>query len=546
MAKRVLIVGGVAGGASCAARLRRLDEKCEIVLFERGPFVSFANCGLPYHVGGVIPEEKSLLVATPELFKERFNIQVRLEHEVLRVDRADKTIEVRHPGGVSRESYDALVLATGASPAKPPLPGIDLPGIFTVRSIPDTRRIKDWIRDKKARRALVVGAGFIGVEMAENLRGLGLDTTLLEAASRILPVFDPEMTTPLHQGLRDHGVELILSDPVASFERAADGLCVRTQGGKKLDADLVVLSIGVQPETVLAREAGLELGLRGGVRVDGTMRTNDPSIWAVGDMVETRDHVTGEWVLMPLAGPANRQGRLAAESVAGRPRSFRGVQGTAVCGFFGLTAALTGATEGSLKHAGITDYEKVYLHPGNHAEYYPGAQALHLKLLFSTQDGRVLGLQAVGTEGVEKRVDVAAMAIQMGATVYDLEEAELSYAPQYGTAKDPVNLAGMVAANLLRGDVKAADWGLVGKPGKQWILDVRSPREFAAGHVPNAVNIPVDELRSRLGELPNDQEIWVYCGVGKRSYVACRILRQSGFDARNLSGGYQTYRMFNP
>jgi NADPH-dependent 2,4-dienoyl-CoA reductase/sulfur reductase-like enzyme/rhodanese-related sulfurtransferase len=543
--RRVLIVGGVAGGASCAARLRRLDEACEIVLFDRGPYVSFANCGLPYYVGDVIQDEAKLLVATPELFQQRFNIDVRVESEVRCIDRGQRAIEIRErtSGRTYREHYDALVLSLGAAPIRPPLPGLDLPGIFVLRTIPDSRRIREWMLSRTARRAVIVGGGFIGLEMAENLVGRGLEVTVVEMAPHVLPPFDPEMAVPIEEHLRANGVALHLGDALASFGQEEDGLTVHTKSGTTHRADLVILAIGVRPETGLARDAGLEIGALGGLRVDETMRTSDSDIWAVGDMIEVRDYVTGAWSLIPLAGPANRQGRLAAEAIAGRPRPFRGVQGTAVCGLFGVTAALTGASEKSLQRAGRTDYESVYLHPGHHVGYYPGAQPMYLKLLFARGDGRVLGAQAVGAEGVDKRIDAIAVAIQKGATVYDLEEAELCYAPQFGAAKDPVNVAGMIASNVLRGDVELASW-LEIESTSALVLDVREAVEVAAGQVPGARNIPLSQLRARAEELPRDREIWIYCAAGQRSYYANRFLAQRGFRVRNLSGGFKTYRQF--
>lgn len=543
--KRVMVVGGVAGGASCAARLRRLCEECEIVIFERGPYVSFANCGLPYYVGDVIVQESKLLVATPALFRERFNIDVRIESEVLAVDRERREIEVREgaTGRVYREAYDALVLATGAAPVRPALPGIDLPGIFVLRTIPDSRRVRDWIRARDAKRAVVVGGGFVGLEMTENLVRRGLAVTLVELAPHVLPPLDAEMAEPLHERLRANGVTVHLGDGVEAFEKRDDGLLVTTRGGLALPADIVLLSIGVRPDAGLARAAGLELGALGGLRVDEQMRTSDPAVWAVGDVVEVKDYVTGAWSLIPLAGPANRQGRVAADSIAGRARAFRGVQATAVCGLFDMTVAMTGATEKSLARAGIADYDKAYLHPGHHVGYYPGARPINLKVLFAKDGGRVLGAQAVGEEGVEKRIDVIAMAIQRGATVFDLEEAELCYAPQFGAAKDPVNVAGMIAANVLRGDVALARWEDVAGSGA-FLLDVREPVEFNAGHVAAAVNLPLAQLRSRFAELPRDREIWVYCAAGQRSYYAGRFLAQRGFRVRNLPGGYRTFLQF--
>jgi NADPH-dependent 2,4-dienoyl-CoA reductase/sulfur reductase-like enzyme/rhodanese-related sulfurtransferase len=543
--KRVLIVGGVAGGASCATRLRRLCESCEIVLLDRGPYVSFANCGLPYYVGDVIQDEAKLLVATPELFRDRFNIEVRLESEVVGIERGPREIEWmdRRTGARHREGYDALVLSTGAAPIRPPLPGIDLPGIFVLRTIPDSRRIREWIDGRHAKRAVIVGAGFIGLEMAENLAARGLDVTMIEMAPQVLPPLDPEMAAPVEAHLREHGVTLHLGDAVAGFAEGPSGLVVRTRAGVEHRAALVILAIGVRPETTLARAAGLEIGERGGVRVDDTMRTSDPHIWAVGDMVEVRDAVTGAWGLMPLAGPANRQGRLAAEAILGRPRPFRGVQGTAICGVFGWAAATTGASEKTLRSAGRTDIETVHLHPGHHVGYYPGAQPIYFKLIFARPDGRVLGAQAVGAEGVDKRIDTVAMAIQKGATVHDLEEAELCYAPQFGVAKDPVNVAGMIASNVLRGDLTQAAWSDVRDTGAL-IVDVREPGECAEGQVAGALNIPLSEMRRRSDELPRDREIWVYCAAGQRSYYAYRYLAQKGFRVRNLPGGYKTYRQF--
>ncbi len=541
--RRVLIVGGVAGGASCAARLRRLDESVEIVVFERGPYVSFANCGLPYYVGNVIADERALLVASREMFRTRFNVDVQTETEVTGIDRRACTITVRDGRtGTSRtERYDALVLSPGAAPIRPPLPGVDLPGVFAVRTIPDSRRIRSWITERHATSAVVVGGGFIGLEMVENLHQRELAVTVLEKLPQLMPPLDPEMALPLREHLVAKGVKLQLGDGLASIEtRDGGGLVVVAESGARLPADLVILAIGVRPETALAKAAGLDLGPRGGIVVDAQMRTADPHIWAVGDAVEVPDVVTGQETVLPLAGPANRQGRVAAEAIAGRATKFRGVQATAVVGVLGLTAASTGASEKGLRRAGITNFEKVYLHPGHHAGYYPGARPIHLKLLFSVPDGRILGAQAVGLEGVEKRIDVIATAIQFRGTVHDLAEAELCYAPQYGAAKDPVNLAGMLAVNVLTGDMPVADWSaLAGTDGV--VLDVREPDEFAAGHIPHAINLPLSQLRARCGELPRDRDLWICCVVGQRAYYATRFLAQRGYRARNLSGGYTTY-----
>jgi NADPH-dependent 2,4-dienoyl-CoA reductase/sulfur reductase-like enzyme/rhodanese-related sulfurtransferase len=543
MRKRVLIVGGVAGGASCAARLRRLDETAEIVMFDRGPHVSFANCGLPYFVGDVITEERKLLVATSELFLQRFDIDVRTRHEVTAIDRARRTIAVtdRDTGVEREEPYDALVLSPGAAPIRPAMPGVDLAGIFAVRTIPDSVGIRSWIAQRRPRRALVVGGGFIGLEMAENLARRGLAVTVMEKLPQVMPPLDPEMAEPVCRHLVDQGVTVHLGDGLARFAGEGDRIAAITDGGTRLTADMVILAIGVRPETDLARDAGLTLGPRGGILVDAQMRTADPAIWAMGDAVEVHDVVTGQEVILPLAGPANRQGRVAAESICGRSREFRGVQATAVVGVFGLTVASTGASEKGLRRAGVTGFEVVYLHPGHHAGYYPGAQPIHLKLLFSVPEGRVLGVQAVGLEGVEKRVDVIAAMIQMGGTVHDLAEAELCYAPQFGAAKDPVNLAGMIAANHLNGDMPLADWRRLGSDG-QVAVDVREPHEFAAGHIAGAVNLPLSQLRGRHGELPRDRPLAVYCQVGQRGYYAVRFLLQHGYRAANLSGGWTTYQ----
>jgi len=541
--QRILIVGGVAGGASCAARTRRQSESAEIIIFDRGPFVSFANCGLPYYVGDVITDEKKLLVANTELFKQRFNIEVRLENEVLEIDRDAREISVKdlNSGQVYQERYDALVLAPGASPLRPPLPGIDLPGIFALRTIPDSRRIRNWIVERQVKQAVIVGGGFIGLEMAENLVKRGIAVTLLEMLPQVMPPLDAEMVTPVHDRLTANGVQLRLGDGVTGFEQTREGtLIVSTKSGEKHPADLVILGIGVRPETKLAKDAGLDIGDRGGIRVNEQMRTNDDHIWAVGDAVEVRDWVTGEWILIPLAGPANRQGRVAADAICGRDTTFRGVQGTTVCGVFDLIVAATGASEKTLKRVGMA-YEKVYLHPGHHVGYYPGARPINIKLLFSPQEGRILGAQAVGEEGVEKRMDVIAMALQNRATVFDLEEAELCYAPQFGAAKDPVNLAGMVAANVLRGDAPIIHWDKLAEE-EALLLDVREVGEFEAGHVEGALNIPLTQLRDRVHELPKDQKIAVYCQVGQRAYYATRALRLQGFDAHNLTGGFKTYK----
>ncbi|MCU0955729.1 MAG: FAD-dependent oxidoreductase, partial [Hyphomicrobium sp.] len=482
---KVMIVGGVAGGASCAARLRRLDEGAEIVMVERGPYVSYANCGLPYHVGGVIEDEASLLIANPQLFRDQFAIDVRTGTEVVAIDAKAKTVTLRDvaSGREMPERYDKLVLSPGAVSVKPPLPGIDLPGIFHVRTVPDARAIRGWMKGSaKGKRAVVVGGGFIGLEMVENLAHAGLDVTLIELADQILTPLDVEMARPVEDLLRHHKVTLALGEGVTRFEQDGEGaLRVHTKSGAVHPADLVILALGVRPDTALAKTAGLSLGSRGGIKVDAQMRTSDPDIFAVGDAVEVRDVVTGTDTLLALAGPANRQGRIAADVITGRPSQFRGVQGTAIIGLFGTTVAWTGASEKALRRLGRDDFEKIYLYPNQHARYYPGAKMISMKLIFAKRDGRILGAQAYGEEGVDRRIDVIAALIQKQGTVYDLEEAELCYAPQYGSAKDAANFAGMIAANVLRGDMPVAHWH---ETGESLLLDVREPSEIAAYAVP--------------------------------------------------------------
>ncbi len=545
--KRILVVGGVAGGASCAARARRLTETAEIIMFDRGEYVSFANCGLPYYVGDVIKKEKHLLMATPKLFRKRFEIDVRLRSEVLAIDRENSRIQVKNlqTGEIYHEFYDALVLSPGARPIKPEMSGVDLAGIFSLRTIPDSRQIKAWIAQHKAKRAVVVGGGYIGMEMTENLLKLGLAVTIVEMQNQVMPLMDPEMVTPIQDDLLKNKVVLRLNESVVGFAGNDDHtLSVKLNSGLIEKTDLVILSIGVRPEIQLAQDAGLKIGKQGGIRVDEHMRTSDEKIWAVGDAVEVKDVITGRWGVIPLAGPANRQGRIAADVIMGRDARFRGVQGTSVVGVLDMVAAFTGPSEKTLRRMGIWNesalYEKIFLHPGDHAGYYPGSHPIALKLIFDIQDGRIISAQAVGKEGVEKRIDVISMAIQQNATVFDLEEAELCYAPQFGSAKDPVNLAGMVAANVIRGDVDVVHWEELDKD-RVVLLDVRDPVELKKGYVEGAVNIPLNDLRQRMEEVPKDQEIWSYCFVGQRSYYAARALSQYGYNIKSISGGYRTY-----
>jgi NADPH-dependent 2,4-dienoyl-CoA reductase/sulfur reductase-like enzyme/rhodanese-related sulfurtransferase len=551
---KVVIIGGVAGGASCAARLRRMDETAEIIMVERGPYVSYANCGLPYHVGGVIEQESSLLVADEKTFRVLYGIDVRTYCEAMKIHPQKKSIELKNikTGEVHSETYDKLVLSPGAAPIQPPFPGIDLPGVFKVRTVPDARAIREWIEarkkfptgldtysgfqtDKPTLRAVVVGGGFIGLEMAENLIHQGLEVTVVQLEDQLMTPMDKEMARYVERHLEKFGVRVLLGDGAAAFKQVEDGsLEVHTQSGKVYPADIVVLGIGVRPETWLAKDAGLELGERGGIRVDENMRTSNPDIFAVGDAVEVKDFVTGQWSLVALAGPANRQGRIAAGVIAGKPSRFRGTQGTAIVGLFGGSAGWTGVSEKMLKRLEKTDYEKIYLFPNSHAGYYPGAKYLAVKAIFRKSDGRLLGVQAVGMENVDKLVDAAAVIIQMGGTVYDLEEIELCYAPQFGSAKSPANFMGMVAADVLRGDLPLAHWDAL---GGRFLLDVRNPDELALEPLPGAVNIPLPVLRQNLEKLPLDREILVCCRSGQRAYYATRILVQNGFNARNISGG---------
>jgi NADPH-dependent 2,4-dienoyl-CoA reductase/sulfur reductase-like enzyme/rhodanese-related sulfurtransferase len=546
---KLLIVGGVAGGASAAARARRLSEGAQIILFERGPDVSFANCGLPYYIGGEIAERDKLLVVTPERLQTRFKLDVRTRTSVEAIDRVARKVRVRDlsTGREYEEPFDKLILAPGAAPLRPPIPGIGLPGIFTLRNLQDVDHIKQKL-DQGVKQAVVVGAGFIGLELVENFVRRGITTTVVELQNQVLPPFDKEMTAPIAEHLAAKGVSLLLEESAEAFQKTPDGLVVQLKSGLRLPAQLVILGVGVRPENKLAVEAGLEVGPRGGIRVNEHLQTSDPDIYAVGDAVEVKDFVTGQPTQVPLAGPANRQGRIAADHIFGRDARYRGTQGTAIVRVFDLTAAMTGASEKTLERAKRA-YRKVYIHPTHHAGYYPGAEGMTLKVIFDPTTGKLLGAQAVGGQGVDKRIDVLAVSIQAGMTVFDLEEMELAYSPQYGSAKDPINMAGFVAAGLLRGDQSQIDVEATmtaSANGRPLLVDVRTPQEYDRGHIPGALNIPVDELRSRLGELPHDREVAVYCQVGQRGYLATRILAQAGFQVANLGGGYKTYRLFYP
>jgi NADPH-dependent 2,4-dienoyl-CoA reductase/sulfur reductase-like enzyme/rhodanese-related sulfurtransferase len=543
---RIVIIGGVAGGASAAARARRLSEGASIVVFERGPYVSFANCGLPYHIGGVITDRSKLLLQTPQSLKSRFGIDVRVHTEVIAIDAESRQVVARNlqTGEETRESYDALILSPGAEAVQPPIPGVEHERIRTLRNMGDMDAILTLAQDGKAGRALIVGAGFIGLELAEQLRHRGLAVTLVERLPHVLGVADAEMVFPLHEELGRQGVDLRLDRAVAFFEEQGAGLVAVLDDGLRIASDLVILSVGVRPETRLAREAGLALGSTGGILVDDQMRTNLPGIYAVGDAVEIPEFVSGDPALIPLAGPANRQGRIAAEVILGRDSHYKATQGTAICKVFDQTFAMTGLSETALKRKGLA-YRRIYVHPADHATYYPGAHPLTLKLLFAPEDGRILGAQAIGMAGVDKRIDVLAVALRAGLTVFDLEDLELCYAPPFGSAKDAVNMAGFVASNVLREDV--ALWEpeeLASLNGDQVLLDVRTPQEHAQGAIPGSRCLPVDELRGLLSGLPEEKEYLVYCQVGLRGYIAARIMAQRGFKVRNLSGGYRRYAMW--
>lgn len=559
---KIVIVGGVAGGASAAARARRLSEDAEIIMFERGNFVSFANCGLPYHIGGDIKDRSKLLLQTPESFLARFNVDVRVMNEVISIDRHNKQVTVKNLLDDSEytESYDFLLLSPGAGPIVPPIPGIDNPLTHSLRNIPDMDRIVQTIQMNKPEHATVVGGGFIGLEMMEAFHQLGIKTTLIEMADQVMTPVDREMAGFAHAEIREKGIDLKLgvalqaieyvpNEHIASIGSGEDTehqhiegeLNLTLSNGESLTTDILIMAIGVRPETKLAKEAGLQLGELGGIYTNEMMQTSDPSIYAVGDAVEEKDFVTGAQTLVPLAGPANRQGRMAADNMLGRSETYQGTQGTAICKIFDLAIASTGKNEKQLKRKGV-DYEKVYVHTASHASYYPGAEIVSFKMLFDPKTGKIFGAQAVGKDGVDKRIDVMAVAQRAGMTVEQLQHLELTYAPPYGSAKDVINQAAFVANNIIKGDATPIHFDEMDSlTDEQVLLDVRNPGELEnVGFIKDAINIPVDQLRHRMDELPKDKEIVIYCQVGLRGNVAYRQLVNNGFKARNLIGGFRT------
>lgn len=542
--KKILIVGGVAGGATAAARLRRLDETSQIIMFERGEYISFANCGLPYYIGGVIENREALLVQTVEGMSKRFNLDIRNFSEVVSIDPENKTISVKNlkTNEEYKESYDELILSPGASPTKPPIPGLDkADNVFTLRNIPDTDRIKAYVDDNRPKEAVVIGGGFIGVEMAENLVERGVKVHLIEMLDQVMAPFDYEMAQILHGHMEDNGVDLILGDGVDSFKN--DGNTIVLKSGKQISTDMTILSIGVRPENKLAKDAGLELGPRGHILVDENMMTSKDHIYAVGDAIQTKDLIFQEGASIALASPANRQARIVADRINGIDSKYKGVLGTSVAKVFDMTASSTGNNEKKLKQMGIENYETVHLHPLSNAGYYPTANPMDLKLIFEVPSGKVLGAQAIGYTGVEKRIDVIATAIAAGMTVRELQDIELAYAPPFSSAKDPVNMAGYAASNILDGLVKKVDVMEIDQlvEDGEYLLDIRTEEEYSLGNINGSVNIPLDELRDRMDEIPKDRIIYVNCQVGLRGYLGCRILNQNGFNTYNLDGGYSLY-----
>ncbi len=542
---KIVIVGGVAGGATAAARLRRLDEKAEIVVFERSGYISYANCGLPYYIGGSITDPKALTLQTPGSFLSRFNVDMRVRHEVQKIDRAKKSVTVKNleTGETFEEAYDKLILSPGARPTTPPFAGMDSDKLFTLRTVEDTFKIKAFVDEAKPRSAVMIGGGFIGIELAENLRELGLDVTIVEKSKQLLSPLDPDMASFVHAEMRKQGVVLALGQSVAGFEDRDGGIDVLLENASAIHADMAVLAIGVTPDSSLAKEAGLELGIRGSILVNDRMETSDPDIYAVGDAVQIKHLVTGRDALISLAGPANKQGRIAADNICGGDSRDLGAQGSSVIKIFSLTAATTGINETAAKAAGY-DTDKVILSPMSHAGYYPGGKVMTVKVVFEKGSYRLLGAQIVGYDGVDKRIDVLATAIFAGLKATQLKDLDLSYAPPYSSAKDPVNMAGYMIDNIAKGTLK--QWFVEDEPtlprdGSVFLLDSRTPAEFARGHVDDFVNIPVDELRSRIGEIPAGKPVYVICQSGLRSYIASRILEGLGWEAYNFAGGFRFY-----
>lgn len=542
---KTVIVGGVAGGATAAARLRRLDEQAEIVVFERSGYVSYANCGLPYYIGGVITDREELTLQTPESFWSRFRVDMRVHHEVTAIHPDRKTVSVRdlETGREFEETYDKLILSPGARPTQPEVPGVGLEKLFTLRTVEDTLRIREFVERHHPKSVALAGGGFISLELAENLRELGMEVTMIQRPKQLMNPFDPDMASFIHAKMRERGVRLMLGHTVEGFEAADGGIRVLLKGEEPVQADMVVLAIGVTPDTGLARAAGLELGVKGSIVVNDRMETSVPDIYAVGDAVQVRHFVTGEDTLLSLAGPANKQGRIAADNICGITSSYQGSQGSSVIKVFDMTAAVTGINEQTARRAGI-DCDKVYLSPNNHAGYYPGGKVQTLKVVYERGSHRLLGAQIVGFEGVDKRIDVLATAIRAGLTALELKDLDLAYAPPYSSAKDPVNMAGFMIENLTAGLVKQFHWNeldALSRDPAVTLLDIRTAEEYGLGHVENSLHIPVDELRERLSEVPAGKPVYVICQSGLRSYIACRILAQRGFDCWNLAGGYRLY-----
>ncbi|OOM80669.1 CoA-disulfide reductase [Clostridium sp. BL-8] len=543
MTKKIIIVGGVAGGASTAARLRRLDEKAEIIVLEKGEYISFANCGLPYYIGETIDDRSKLIVQTVEEMSEKFNLDIRNFNEALNIDKVNKVVKIKNhkTNEEYEESYDILVLSPGAAPIKPQISGIsECDNLFTLRNIPDTDKIKAYVDEKKPKHATVIGGGFIGLEMAENLHALGINITLVEAGSQVMAPLDFEMASIIHEHLIDKGVELLLNDGVNGFKD--NGRKIVLNSGKEVSTDIVILSIGVKPETTIARDANLKLNERGAIIVDKFMKTSDPNIYALGDAVEIMDFVNEKPTMIPLAWPANRQGRIVADNICGKKAEYRGTLGSSVAKIFDYTAATTGNNEKTLKRLGI-EYEVIHIHPGSHAGYYPGSFPVAFKMLFDPKSGRIFGAQGVGLDGVEKRIDVIAAAIKGKLTVFDLQDIEPCYAPPYNSAKDPVNMLGYYASNIIEGFTKTIQWHEIDKldAEKSLILDIREEFELVTGGFDNSIHIPLGELRKRINEIPRNKSLYVTCQVGLRGYVACRILEQNGFDCTNIDGGVKTY-----